>query len=809
VSEQRAASLRDRVEGLVTDVHFALRALRHNPGFTAAVVSVLGLGIGASVAVFRVVDAVLLSDLPYPHAERLVRIVERNSPTNQWALSTVDYQAIRDQQRSFDAFGVVQRADAGLSGAGSPERVEVGRVTAGFFAALGVRPERGRLVEARDEVAGAPAVVVVSHRFAERSLGGAAAAVGRAVTIDGVSHTVIGVLRTGVNELAGVPATAWPALQPRPPTRRGPFWLRGVARLRAGLTALDAQRDLAGISRRLLPLYADWHDSTAVLAPVGLREAIVGRADRPVRLFAVAVTLVLLVAIANVAMLLLVRATARQHELAVRSALGASRRRLGTLVAIECALLTALAGLAGLGVAALGLNLVGFVAPNLPRLAEVALDARVVALVAIATVLSGVLVGIAPVASVGAAASARPEGQRAGVSRHTNRMRGALVVAEFALALPLLLGAGLLLNSFLQLERVDPGFDPSGAVSVGLSLPTARYRDGAAVQAFWRQVEARAGEAPGVAAVGLTSALPPDNGGDVTNFDLVDHPVPSGAAEPVSPWMAVTPGLFPALGVRLLGGRSFTAADSGNAPPVVVVSRAWAQHFFPRESAVGRQLVEGGCYDCPRTTIVGVVGDVKYLGIAGAGEAVYGPLTQSNARTVHVVVRTAAAPPAAFRALREAVRGLDPELPVVETTLQARLETSLADPRRWTAILSAFAAAAALLAAVGIFGLMSFVVRQRRREMGVRLALGAEPVSLTLLVLRRGMRYALLGTAIGLGLSVLEGRWLGSLLFGVGAMDPVTVAAAALLLLGIALAACSVPGLRAARVSPVEVLATE
>jgi len=388
-------------------------------------------------------------------------------------------------------------------------------------------------------------------------------------------------------------------------------------------------------------------------------------------------------------------------------------------------------------------------------------------------------------------------------------MRGALVVAEFALALPLLLGAGLLLNSFLQLERVDPGFDPSGAVSVGLSLPTARYRDGAAVQAFWRQVEARAGEAPGVAAVGLTSALPPDNGGDVTNFDLVDHPVPSGAAEPVSPWMAVTPGLFPALGVRLLGGRSFTAADSGNAPPVVVVSRAWAQHFFPRESAVGRQLVEGGCYDCPRTTIVGVVGDVKYLGIAGAGEAVYGPLTQSNARTVHVVVRTAAAPPAAFRALREAVRGLDPELPVVETTLQARLETSLADPRRWTAILSAFAAAAALLAAVGIFGLMSFVVRQRRREMGVRLALGAEPVSLTLLVLRRGMRYALLGTAIGLGLSVLEGRWLGSLLFGVGAMDPVTVAAAALLLLGIALAACSVPGLRAARVSPVEVLATE
>jgi putative ABC transport system permease protein len=800
------------LEELAADLRFALRALRHNPGFTAAVALVLGLGIGASVAVFRVVDTVLLSDLPYPHAERLVRIVEQNSPTNLWALSTVDYQAIRDQQRSFDAFGVVQRGEAALAGAGSPQLVHVGRATAGYFAALGVTPELGRLVEARDEPVGAPAVVVVSHAFAERSLGGAAAALGCAVTIDGVSHTVIGVLPAGVNALAGVPAAAWPALQPPPPTRRGPFWLRGIARLRAGLTVEDAQRDLAGISRRLLPLYSDWHDSTALLTPGLLREAMVRRAEGPVTLFAVAVALVLLVAIANVATLLLVRATARQHELAVRAALGASRRRLAGLVVTECGVLTALAGIVGLGVAALGLRGVPLVAPNLPRLAEVTLDARALVLLAIATAISGVLVSLSPVTAVLAArgtASARPEDWRAGAGRHTNLVRGALVMAEFALALPLLVSAGLLLNSFVRLQRVDPGFDPAGMLGVSVALPNARYPDFAAVQGFFQQVEQRAAQLPGVVAVGLTSTLPPDNGGGTNNFNLVDHPVAPGEAEPVSPWLAATASYFGALDVPLVDGRLFAAGDSTSAPPVVVVSRAWAEHFFPRESPVGRQLISGGCYDCPRTTIVGVVGDVKYAGIAGSGEAVYSPLTQSNTRSMSVVVHAAAPPATALPALRRVVGGLDPDLPVVETTLQAELNGSLADPRRWTAVLGAFAAAALLLAALGIFGLMSYVVRQRRREIGVRLALGAEPSSLTLLIVRRGMRFAVLGVVLGVGIVLLEARWLGALLYQVPATDPATIAGVASLLMLTALVACWVPGLRAARIRPVEVLASE
>ena len=805
----RGARAGGRLEEVAADLRFALRALRRNPGFAAAVVAVLGLGIGASASVYRVADALLLSDLPYPDAARLVQIVEQNSPTNVWALSTADYRAIGDQQRSFDAFGVVQRGDAALSGAGAPERIKVGRATAGFFAALGVRPEVGRLLAARDETPGAPAVVVVSHRFADRAFGGGSAAIGRAVSIDGVSHAVIGVLPPGVDELAGVPAAAWPALQPRPPTRRGPFWLRGVARLRAGLTREDARRDLAAISRRMLPLYGDWHDSTAQLTPVPLREAIVGKADQPVTLVALAVTLVLLAAVANVATLLLVRATARRQELWVRAALGASRRRLARLVATEGALLAALSALVGLGVAAAALRGVGAVAPNLPLLAEVAFDTRLVALIAIATLVSGALVTIPPVLAVvggGVAGAAPAQSVRSGTSRPTNLMRGALVAAEFALALPLLLGAGLLLNSFLRLERVNPGFDPAGLLGVGVALPAARYPDYAGAQAFFRRLEQQAARVPGVEAVGLTDALPPDNGGGTNNFNLVDRPVPAGVAEPVAPWMAATASYFRTLGVPLLDGRLFTDGDSGSAPPVVVVSRSWAEHYYPRESAVGKQLVSGGCYACPRTTIVGVVGDVKYAGMAGSGEAVYDPLTQSNGRAVDLVVRTAARPGTIFRTLRESVGALDPELPVTETTLRGRLEASLAEPKRWTGVLGGFAAAAALLAALGIFGLMSYVVRQRRREIGVRLALGAAPASLTRLVVRRGMAYVAAGTAIGLGLSLLEGRWLRSLLFGVGAMDPATVVAAAAVLVALALVACWVPGLRAARVSPVEVL---
>jgi predicted permease len=455
------------------------------------------------------------------------------------------------------------------------------------------------------------------------------------------------------------------------------------------------------------------------------------------------------------------------------------------------------------------------VAPNLPRLEEVALDFESLAFAASAVLVSGVLITVAPLSSVLATVSSVGSSSlvaspaRSGTGRRANRIRGALVTAEFALALPLVVGAGLLLNSFLRLQRVDPGFDPQGVYSLGLSLPGSRYSDEATVQQFWRLAEMRAADIAGVTAVGLSASIPPDNGGDVNNFDLLDKPVPAGTAQPVAPWSSVTEGYFNALGIPLLEGRLPTVADSGSSPPVVVVSRTWAARYYPEASALGKQLHSGGCITCPPTTVVGVVGDVPYLGLATGAEGVYAPLAQGGGRSLHLVVRSTLGRLATLRALRSAIGSLDADLAPVEVDMREHLHAALGDPRRWTSVVGAFASAGVSMAALGIFGLMSYVVRRRRRELGVRLALGASPGSLTRFVVRGGMRYAVLGTLIGLVISAFESQWLGSLLFGVEATDPMTLAMAVVGLLAVAALACWVPGLRAARIKPLEALASD
>jgi putative ABC transport system permease protein len=810
--ETRAARGLEHLEGMVLDLRHAARSLRRNPGFTAAGILVFGLGLGAATAVFGVVRTVLLSPLPYPHADRLVRIYQKNSPLNLFALSTVDVQAIALQQRSFEAFGVLQRSEAALSGIGSPERVLIGRGTAGFFQTLGLTVATGRLIGPEDELPSAAAVTVVSHALAERALGGAGHAVGRSITLDGVSHVVVGVLPPGVDELAGVRGVAWTALQLRPPARRGPFWLRGIARLRAGVTLASAAEDLEGISQRIFPLWAgSFRDPVARLTPVPLRDTIVGDASRGLRLFAAAIGLVLLTAVANVATLVLVRSSAREQELAVRAALGASRQRLARLLLTENLVLTLAAGVVGLATAWVVLHLLRGLAPGLPRVAEVALDGRAVVFAVVVVLVAGPLMSLSPISALLArdGRGARLSGSRAGPGRRTNRVRALLVVAEFALALPLLLGAGLLLNSFLRLSRVDPGFDPTGVVTLDLALPRARYPDDSAVQRFWSQAETRGSEIPGIRAVGLTSAVPPDDPGDINNFDLLDRPVQQGESEPVAPWAAVTPGYFAALGVPLLEGRLFQAGDSGAAAPVVVVSRAWAARYYPGQRAVGRQMYSGGCRTCPPSTVIGVVGDVKYVGLAGSAEAVYEPVRQGSARRLTLVVRGSARSEGSYRALTAGVATLDPELPLAPAALADRLRASLAAPGRWTAVLIGFALAAASLAALGVYGLMSYVVRQRRREIGVRLALGAEPTRITRMIMARGMRHAALGTVLGLGLARLGTPRLGAVLYQVDPWDSLTVFVVGGLLLAAALVSCWLPGRRAARVRLPEALSAE
>jgi predicted permease len=809
--EQNKEAVRDArgtrgFEDLASDLRYALRGLRRNPGFTVTAVLVLGLGIGATTAVFSVMHSVILAELPYDDPDQLVIVSEQNSPTNIWNISTADATAIREQQRSFAAWGEVSRTTAALSGGAAPTRIMVGRASAGFFTALGVPAAAGRLIEPGDEPEGAPAVLIVSHAEAERSFGGVDGALGRTVTLDGISHEIVGVLPPGRDDLAGSRADAWTALKLPVPTRRGPFWMRGLGRLKEGVTIEMAAADLAGISARLLPVWGDFRDSVARLSPMPLRERIVGKAGRQVGLFAGAVFLVLSLAITNVATLVLVRASAREPEVTVRVMLGAGKGRIARLLVTENLMLTLTAGAVGVALAWLGVRLAIRELPNLPRIQNAALDWRAIAFAVSAVLLSGILVSLSPVAALADRGTMhRADARRAGTARGTNRLRGALVAAEFALALPLLVAAGLLLNSFVQLSRVDPGFDPEGVVTVGLALPPARYPD-EQLQGFWQRAELRMAELPGVAAAGLVSNAPPEHPG-TNNFNLVDHPVPDGQSEPVAPWYAASSGYFQALGIPVLDGRLFTPADS--AVPVVVVSRAWANRYFPKEGAVGRQLISGGCYDCPRTTIIGVVGDVKNIGLAESEDAVYSPVNQTRARSLSLVVRSTSGTAAALRSLRESVRSLDPELPMTESTVAERYDATLADPRRWTLVLGAFAAVGLVLAALGIFGLMSYVVRQRRREIGVRLALGAEPKAMTRFIIARGVRYAIAGSVVGLIITLALVRRMSTLLFAVSPTDARTIGAVAALLLLVAVAACWLPGHRAGRIRPLEAISTE
>ncbi|MFI5208655.1 MAG: ADOP family duplicated permease [Gemmatimonadales bacterium] len=800
------------LEDLVADARYALRALAHNPGFTIAAVLVLGLGIGAATAVFSTVRGVLLEDLPFQHPDRLVRVYWRSTGFTGWQLSTVDAQAIVAEQRSFEAFGVVTRNEGALSGVGAPTQIPLRAAQSGFFRALGIRPVAGRLIEPADEIGGAPPVAVVTHAMAVNLLGGPAAAVDRQITIDGVSYSVVGVLPPGRDELAGMRASVWLSLKLPTPTRRGPFWLRGYARLKEGVSAEQARSDLEAIGARVFPIWqAGFRDSTARYTSMPLRESIVGNARQQLDLFAGAVALVLLIAIANVATLVLVRASAREHELQVRTALGAGTGRLARLLVAENLVLTALAGALGIGFATLGLAFLTDIAPRLPRAHDVGLGLPAVLFAVAVSVSSGLLIGITPVASVlgRSVTSLRSESGRTGVRRRTTLVRNALVTLEFALALPLLLGAGELLNSFLRLQGVDPGYESANVMLVNLALPPARYRDSLSVAGFLTSAVRRAEETPGVIAAGISTDLPPDNGGNNNNFNLPDHPVAPGQSEPVVPWSQASAGFFKALSIPLVAGRMFDRGDSATAPLVVVVSRSWAEHYFKGESPLGRRIISGGCYSCPPTTIVGVVGDVKYKGLASDGEGVYEPVSQGAPTLVSLVVKASAPPVAVFPELKRGLAALDPQLPLAMVTMDERIAESVADPRRWTSLLSAFAVAAALLAAIGIFGLMSFVVRQRRREIGVRLALGAEPASVTRMIVARGMRYAMIGMAIGVGISLFEARWLRALLFEVAPTDPVTLAGAVVLLLLTALLACWLPGLRAARIKPLEAIASE
>ena len=797
------------LEDLARDTRYAIRALARAPGFTVPVMLVLALVIGATTAAFSAVDAVLISRLPYPDDVRLVRIVEQSSPENRWNTSTADYQAIVEQQRSFSAVGAVRRSEGTVTAGGEPRRERVAAASAGFFAALGVRPAAGRTIEASDESPGAPPVVVIGQDFATRLF--PASPLGRSLTIDGTAFTVVGVLPAGIRDLAGTRSELWTALQLTPPTRRGPFALSITARLKDGVTLDAARRDLAAVSERLLAQWsADFHDANAKLTPYPLRDWILGDASRALGIFGAAVLLVLLIAVANAASLMLARVSGRGREMTLRLVLGASRARIARLLMTESIGVALLGTAAGLALAWVVLHALVITGAGMPRLAEARLDPRAIAFAVGTGIAAGAIIGAYPILALfrGALAPALRSGDReVGAGRRTHALRGALVGAQFALVLPLLAGAGLLLNSFLRLQRVNVGFDPSRLVFVHVSLPRATYRDPAAMNVFWSRAVARLRSIPGITDAGVNNEMPGEESGDFDNFDLLDRPVPSGTSEPTAVAPQVTPGFFAAAGIPLLEGRLFTSGDSDAAPPVIIVSRSWVRRFSPDRPAVGRQLFQGGCRSCPPTTIIGVVGDVKYQGLSGDGIAMYNAAAQSSLRDGNVFARTSGPPSAAVERARDALRSLDPSLALDDAgAVGDRVAATITPQRQWTTLLGGFAVAALLLAAVGIFGMLSYLVAARTREIGVRVALGARQREIVLMILRRGMSFAAIGALAGLALTMLSGRWLAGVLFGVGATDPITLASVTLALLAVALAACWLPARRAAALTPMDAI---
>ena len=791
-------------EHAIRDLRHAARALLRSPGFALSTIGVLALGIGSTTAVFSAANAVLRN----PLHDDLAIVFYRGFPS----LSTVDFRAIEEQQRSFAAIGALRASEAAFQAGAGPEQVRVGRVTSGYFQVLGLRAAAGRLIEPRDEPVGAEPVALMSYTLAVRALGGPAAAVGQSVNVDGISHTVVGVLPAG-GEMLATRADVWTALQLPEPQRRGPFGMLVIARLAPGATFESATLDVAAISDRIFPLWSPaGSDRTARYEAIPFRTAVLSTSSRMLRIFAAAVGLVLLIGVANVASLMLVRAIGRSREVSLRAVLGASRAQLVRLFVTESALLAAAGALAGIVVGALALRALIAVGPQMPGLTTANLDLRAVSFAAGLAVLAGLVVGTYPVILLlGKGLAGLSVGDRAiGSGRGPRAIRSGFVVAQFALALPLLAISGLLLTSFLRLQRVDPGFDPRNLLTVTVALPAGQYDTSQKVASYWARALPSVRDIPGVLEAGLGSSLPPDDfGSSNNNFNLIDRPVAPGTAEPNAPWPSANTEFFAALGVRLIEGRLFAPSDTG-AAPVVLVSRSWAQRYYPGESPVGKTMVSGGCTDCPLTTIIGVVDDVRYSGLAGSLESMHSPVTEGWPRTLVLYVRTAASPDELAMPIRQALGSVDPSVPLDDiASMEDRLYTAVAQPRQWATLLGTFAATALGLAAIGVFGMLSYMVGTRRREIGVRMALGAGRRTVVRMVVASGFMHAIIGSALGLIVALVARRTLTTVLYDVSAADPTTLALATLTLLSVALLACWLPARRAASIDPLEAIRHE
>jgi putative ABC transport system permease protein len=815
---------REHVAQLRQDVQYALRMMRRAPAFTAVAIITLATGIGANTAIFSVVNAVLLRPLPYADSGRVAMLWNRGGRNPKSGLSNPEFLDFRERLKSVDIAASAGGA-ANLIGRGEPERLKAAHITAGYLRVLGVQPRLGRSFRIEEELEGQGRVVILTHDTWARLFNSDPGAIGQRLTLDGQPHVVVGVLPSNFvlphefddveRSAALLPLTMDPAW---PRQERGSHYLRAVARVRDGFTMTAAQAEIDAVTTRWMTEYTGEYDPGfgSTLWPVQVD--IVGDVRPALLMLVGAVSLVLLIACANVANLLLARGQVRAREIAVRKAIGASRARLVRQVLTESVVLAAASAIVGVAIARMLTIVLARTATGVPRLDEVGLDPTVLAFTAATALLTAVVFGSLPALDLARRDTAvdltNTRGSRSSIRR---AVRNALVTAQVALALVLLVGAALLVESFVKLLSVPSGFRPDHVLTFRVALPLDGFREREPVVRFFDRLLSGLRTIPDVTAAGAAAGLPLQT--EIGDWDFYlpgETPGPHGS-DRAADWQVVTPGYFEAMGVSLVRGRFPAITDNERAPAVVVINETLARAYFSGRDPVGQQIrMSGG--ERPWMTIIGVCADLRHNGLATPANAqVFLPHAQfvpfwhdTTVRSVSVSMRTAGDPLAAVSAARSRLRELDPNLPISQVmTMEAIVERSVAPRRLQMMLLTIFGTIALVLASIGTYGVLAYQITERMREFGVRMAVGANAGDILRMVLRQGMGPAVAGVAIGLAGAMLVTRVMSTLLFETRPIDVTTFATASVVLIAAALLACSVPARRATRVDPSTALRAE